>query len=110
MEYLKDMVTTLPPWNRSRSKDGKIFWDSLPGMATWVPENDPPRVGERVRILAWGEPTHHPYCGDVEGYQVCHGYLMIWVRPDVRPPWHVAQMPERFVCLFAGIELEWPVL
>lgn len=106
MEYLKDMQRTLPPWTRV-SRLHKMGAPIPKGFGIWVPEQDPPKVGTRVRILAWGDRT---YCGDVEGYQVTHDYLMIWVRPDTRPPWHVVQMPERFVCLFAGIELEWPVI
>lgn len=100
------MQTSLPPWFRGRSKDGKLHWDSLPGFAMWVPENDPPAIHTRVRILAWGAPY---ICGDVVGYEVSHDYLMIWVKPDVRPAWHIRDNPNRDVCLFAGIELEWPV-
>jgi len=92
------MLTSVPLWRRSI--------DDHAERPIWIPVSLPPPLHTRVRILAWGEPY---ICGDVEGYEVTHGYLMIWVRPDIRPEWHLRDNPNRDVCLFAGIELEWPV-
>ena len=91
------MQTVLPKWTRLREG-----FPLPPDLVQWNQEFDPPTRGTRVAIHAWGEPVG----GVVEGYEPTHGWLMIWVRPDVRPEWHKRDMPDRSVCLFAGVELE----
>lgn len=101
-DFLKDMTPNLPPWARGISANAPI----APGLARWVPRYfDPPKVGSKVNILARsynGDEIH----GTVLGYEVSHGYLMVWVKPDRRPDWHVRDNPGRWAGLFAGIELE----
>lgn len=103
MDYLKDMTDQLPKWLNSPDNNGKPDWFQPPaGSGWWVPRSyDPPAVGSRVKINIWGGVL-----GTVVGYQICAGYLMVWVKPDQRPEWHLKQEPGRDVCLFAGIEME----
>jgi hypothetical protein len=78
-----------------------------PDTSFWNADFEPPVPGTRVNILAWREDGNDPgILGTVEGYQVFSNWLMVWVRPDWRPQWHRESMPDRYVCLFAGIELK----
>jgi hypothetical protein len=72
-------------------------------LPSWAFKEPPPKIGTKVTILAWDS---HP-TGTVVGYTVSHGWLMINVKPEYRPLWHIIENPDRDICLFAGIELEW---
>lgn len=102
--FLENMTTAVPPYARPISSEAQI----APGLARWVPRDFGPfPVGTRVNILAWRESEKdRGVSGTVIGYEVCCGYLMIWVKPDWRPEWHVKDNPGRWAGLFAGIELE----
>ena len=92
------MITTLPPWTRK-----KLGFPVPPDLSAWNADYEPPAIGTRMKILAWGEPH---ILGTVVGFAPTHGWLMIWVRPDQRPEWHIRDNPDREVCMFAGIEME----
>jgi hypothetical protein len=98
-------LTELPRWKRVnlRNDIGKFTDDPVPeGVARWNQTWDPPMVNSRVEINlnGWNHAS-----GTVVGYRTDGGWLMIAVRPDTRPAWHTKEMPNRTVCLFAGIEL-----
>ena len=99
----KGSQVSIPKWHQSPRSNGTPDWLTPPeGSSWWVPRNyDPPGVGSRVRILAWGGTL-----GTVWGYEIHAGYLMVLVKPDQRPAWHLKQEPGRDICLFAGIEME----
>lgn len=93
----------IPKWLHSPENNGNPTWFAPPdGISWWVPRNyDPPELRSRVKILAWdGIP------GTVWGYESHAGYLMVLVKPDWRPGWHLKEHPDREICLFAGIEME----
>jgi hypothetical protein len=76
--------------------------------AWWSLSYPPPPIGTPVKITAWETLDEGTYrTGTVVGYTISHGWLMINVRPDSRPLWHLVQNPERSICLFAGRELDW---
>lgn len=76
-------------------------------VAKWVPSFPIPAVGSRVNVLAWRESMDDKGIpGTVLGYQNFSDFLMVWVRPDWRPKWHIEQNPGRWAGVFAGIELE----
>ncbi len=97
------MRAEAPSWTRSRF-EGEPLQE---GLAIWPPQFDPPPAGSRVLIQAWRESADDPGIpGTIIGYEVFHRYLMVWVKPDWRPKWHIEQNPGRWAGLFAGIELE----
>jgi hypothetical protein len=91
-------ATDLPQWKRYSDTDSEPN-----GHALWNASYDPPGIGTKVHINlnGWNMSS-----GIVVGYYPTGGWLMICVKPDTRPAWHVQEMPNRTVCLFAGIELE----
>jgi hypothetical protein len=93
-----DYVTKLPEWKRYCPETD----DEADKRARWNASYDPPKVGQRIEIKlnGWGRSR-----GNAVGYVHTGGWLMICVKPDTRPPWHLKEMPNRTVCLFAGIEL-----
>jgi len=80
------MLTQLPDW----SKDN------------WSGKDAPPAIGTEVEITLNG---WEGIVGVVQGYKD-HGWIMVCVRPYKRPAWHLAEHPDRHVCLFAGCELK----
>lgn len=93
----------IPAWRRYDSKRESGLDERKPeDPVWWAALKDPPEVGTRVVITAWGA-----ILGTVVGYETGAGWLMIKVRPDTRPFWHIKDNPGRDVCVFAGIELEW---
>jgi hypothetical protein len=94
-----DYVTKIPEWKRYSPETD----DENDTRAKWNAKYDPPKVGQRIEIKlnGWNKSR-----ATVVGYIKTGGWLMIAVKPDIRPQWHIKEMPNRDVCMFAGVELE----